>query len=91
MVLCCFSLNDFVSDLLDFVLTSLPFFLPMLVSMLAGPVTSEAGFPSGVTHWRLTWVFPSFNKNRLKQGHKIANLISKLNFYKLIPYAMDNC
>ena len=22
---------------------------------------------------------------------KIANLISKLNFYKLIPYAMDNC
>ena len=27
-------------------------------------------------------------------GHvacKIANLISKLNFYKLIPYPMDNC
>ena len=23
--------------------------------------------------------------------HKIANLISKLNFYKLIPYPMDNC
>ena len=22
---------------------------------------------------------------------KIANLISKLNFYKLIPYPMDNC
>ena len=24
-------------------------------------------------------------------GIKIANLISKLNFYKLIPYPMDNC
>ena len=24
-------------------------------------------------------------------GHKIANLISILNFYKLIPYPMDNC
>ena len=24
-------------------------------------------------------------------GYKIANLISKLNFYKLIPYPMDNC
>ena len=23
--------------------------------------------------------------------HKFANLISKLNFYKLIPYPMDNC
>ena len=23
--------------------------------------------------------------------HEIANLISKLNFYKLIPYPMDNC
>ena len=23
--------------------------------------------------------------------YKIANLISKLNFYKLIPYPMDNC
>ena len=22
---------------------------------------------------------------------RIANLISKLNFYKLIPYPMDNC
>ena len=22
---------------------------------------------------------------------KLANLISKLNFYKLIPYPMDNC
>ena len=32
----------------------------------------------------------------LKEGSKvksdhIANLISKLNFYKLIPYPMDNC
>ena len=30
----------------------------------------------------------------LNWGHKIANfanLISKLNFYKLIPYPMDNC
>ena len=24
-------------------------------------------------------------------SHKLANLISKLNFYKLIPYPMDNC
>ena len=24
-------------------------------------------------------------------GKKIANLISKLNFYKLIHYPMDNC
>ena len=23
--------------------------------------------------------------------HRFANLISKLNFYKLIPYPMDNC
>ena len=23
--------------------------------------------------------------------YRIANLISKLNFYKLIPYPMDNC
>ena len=23
--------------------------------------------------------------------HQFANLISKLNFYKLIPYPMDNC
>ena len=23
--------------------------------------------------------------------YKFANLISKLNFYKLIPYPMDNC
>ena len=27
----------------------------------------------------------------LRPIHKIANLISKLNFYKLIPYPMDNC
>ena len=26
-----------------------------------------------------------------KQTNKFANLISKLNFYKLIPYPMDNC
>ena len=26
-----------------------------------------------------------------RQKWKIANLISKLNFYKLIPYPMDNC
>ena len=26
-----------------------------------------------------------------KQFYEIANLISKLNFYKLIPYPMDNC
>ena len=25
-----------------------------------------------------------------RQEHKFANLISKLNFYKLIPYPMDN-
>ena len=24
-------------------------------------------------------------------SYEIANLISKLNFYKLIPYPMDNC
>ena len=30
--------------------------------------------------------FSIFGKNL-----KIANLISKLNFYKLIPYPMDNC
>ena len=27
----------------------------------------------------------------LQDVYKIANLISKLNFYKLIPYPMDNC
>ena len=26
-----------------------------------------------------------------EHSHNIANLISKLNFYKLIPYPMDNC
>ena len=26
-----------------------------------------------------------------QKNQKIANLISKLNFYKLIPYPMDNC
>ena len=26
-----------------------------------------------------------------ENGVQIANLISKLNFYKLIPYPMDNC
>ena len=26
-----------------------------------------------------------------EEMYKIANLISKLNFYKLIPYPMDNC
>ena len=25
------------------------------------------------------------------ENHQIANLISKLNFYKLIPYPMDKC
>ena len=30
---------------------------------------------------------------KLKNDHggNLANLISKLNFYKLIPYPMDNC
>ena len=28
---------------------------------------------------------------QIKKTHKLANLISKLNFYKLIPYPMDNC
>ena len=27
----------------------------------------------------------------ISKQNKIANLISKLNFYKLIPYPMDNC
>ena len=31
------------------------------------------------------------NLKSTKIGDKIANLISKLNFYKLIPYPMDNC
>ena len=26
----------------------------------------------------------------ISNGHKIANLISKLNFYKFIPYPMNN-
>ena len=27
----------------------------------------------------------------VSKRHNIANLIRKLNFYKLIPYPMDNC
>ena len=34
--------------------------------------------------------FPRKSKMAAKSG-EIANLISKLNFYKLIPYPMDNC
>ena len=37
---------------------------------------------------------PTFSKpvKRIYENmEKIANLISKLNFYKLIPYPMDNC
>ena len=37
----------------------------------------------------ISQVIFSISKN-LKLN-KIANLISKLNFYKLIPYPMDNC
>ena len=33
--------------------------------------------------WRLCYTIPPYLG-------KIANLISKLNFYKLIPYPMDN-
>ena len=32
-----------------------------------------------------------FNTLYLHLHGRIANLISKLNFYKLIPYPMDNC
>ena len=35
--------------------------------------------------------YKSNNKGDIRQKLKIANLISKLNFYKLIPYPMDNC
>ena len=31
------------------------------------------------------------SENYTKYIHEFANLISKLNFYKLIPYPMDNC
>ena len=31
------------------------------------------------------------DKKKRRFVFKIANLISKLNFYKLIPYPMDNC
>ena len=34
--------------------------------------------------------FAYLQHNKIKLD-KIANLISKLNFYKLIPYPMDNC
>ena len=40
------------------------------------------------------WVMSTFPYNFIifcKQTDKLANLISKLNFYKLIPYPMDNC
>ena len=37
-------------------------------------------------HWYFRFVVKTAD-NR----DKIANLISKLNFYKLIPYPMDNC
>ena len=42
-----------------------------------------------------TWVPQCDSGRPLKEEsdpkHRIANLISKLNFYKLIPYPMDNC
>ena len=34
---------------------------------------------------------PKKHEKMLTSTHNIANLISKLNFYKLIPYPMDNC
>ena len=40
-------------------------------------------------HWSQTFVEKKLEKNVF--ANKIANLISKLNFYKLIPYPMDNC
>ena len=36
-------------------------------------------------------IFQLKKKGFLTKMRKIANLISKLNFYKLIPYPMDNC
>ena len=37
-------------------------------------------------------VYYAFSYNLVNaDSKKIANLISKLNFYKLIPYPMDNC
>ena len=35
-------------------------------------------------------LFNLFEELKWRQQDKIANLISKLNFYKLIPYPMDN-
>ena len=35
--------------------------------------------------------FKSDSSTNVARAYKIANLISKLNFYKLIPYPMDNC
>ena len=33
----------------------------------------------------------NLHDKKLTIAKKTANLISKLNFYKLIPYPMDNC
>ena len=39
-----------------------------------------------------SWILPRLSPGEamICKKHKIANLISKLNFYKLIPYPMDN-
>ena len=42
--------------------------------------------------WRKSWTIVHITAATILWllGNKIANLISKLNFYKLIPYPMDN-
>ena len=39
----------------------------------------------------LDYYFASFKVCSFLDSSNFANLISKLNFYKLIPYPMDNC
>ena len=40
--------------------------------------------------WMDRWMDRQTDKNGQMNGRNFANLISKLNFYKLIPYPMDN-
>ena len=42
-------------------------------------------------HVQRITLYGADHMNNYSEGWNIANLISKLNFYKLIPYPMDNC
>ena len=61
----------------------IPLYYPVAQNLL------KMGLPLTISQIFTIFSFPLKIKMAAKTG-KIANLISKLNFYKLIPYPMDN-